>query len=248
MAGTLSRTGAMAGRVLAQFRRDKRQFALSLVFPLIVVYFVKVLLDVLTGPFFDPTVYVVPYGAFLVHFITFLVTAIVLVSERTQGTLDRMFISGYRRLDIISGYLLAYTALSTLQSLLILVEMHWLFELDYTLAQFAAIYLIMWLLAVISLILGLLVSNFCRTVGQVIPFFPLILISMIVSGVLIPFEELPRWSQFLSYVSPLYYANEVLQELVRGGSLLDAGWIVAALPAYGVLLLALSAVTLRELD
>ena len=248
MSATLGRIGAMAGRVLAQLRHDRRQIGLSLVFPLIIIYFVKVLLDALAGPFFDPSVYVIPYGAFLVHFITFLVTAIVLVGERTQGTLDRMFISGYRRLEIISGYLLAYTVLSTLQSLLILIELNWLFSLEYSLAQFAAIYLIMWLLAVISMILGLLVSNFCRTVGQVLPFFPLILISMIVSGVIIPFDQLPDWTHVLSYISPLFYANEVLQELIKGSNLLDNWVMLVSLPVYGVILLLLSTLTLRELD
>lgn len=248
MAGTLSRSGSVAGRVLAQLRHDRRQIALSLVFPAIIIYFIRVLIDALAGPFFDPTVYVVPYGAFLVHFITFLMTAIVLVGERTQGTLDRMFISGYRRLEIITGYLVAYSVLSTLQSLLILVELNLLFTLGYSFAQFAAIYLIMWLLAVISLILGLLVSNFCRTVGQVIPFFPLILISVIVSGVIIPFDRLPDWAQVLSYVSPLFYANEVLQELIKGNNLLENWGMLVGLPVYGILLMLASTVTLRELD
>jgi len=248
MSGTLNRIGAMAGRVLTQLRHDRRQIALSLVFPLVIIYFIKVLLDVLASPFFDPSIYVVPYGAFLVHFITFLVTAIVLVGERTQGTLDRMFISGYRRLEIISGYLLAYTVLSTVQSLLILVELNWLFSLEYSLARFAAIYLVMWLLAVISMILGLLVSNFCRTVGQVIPFVPLILISMIVSGVIIPFDKLPGWAQVLGYLSPLFYANEVLQELIKGSNLLDNWVMLVSLPLYGAVLLVLSTFTLRELD
>ena len=248
MVSTLSRIGAVAGRVLTQLRHDRRQIALSLVFPAIIIYFIKVLVDALAGPFFDPTVYVIPYGAFLVHFITFLMTAIVLVGERTQGTLDRMFISGYRRLEIISGYLIAYSVLSTMQSLLILIEFNWLFSLNYSLAQFASIYLIMWLLAVISLIMGLLVSNFCRTVGQVIPFFPLILISMIVSGVIIPFDRLPEWAQVLSYVSPLFYANEVLQELIRGNNLLEKWEMLVGLPVYGMILLLLSTLTLKETD
>jgi ABC-2 type transport system permease protein len=163
MEGSLNRILAMTGRVLNQLQRDRRQIALSLIFPLVIIYFIKILFDALANPFFDASRYVVPYGGFLVHFITFLVTAIVLVAERTQGTLDRMFVSGYSRLEIISGYLIAYSVLATMQSLLILLELSLLFSLEYTFAQFASIYLIMWLLATISLILGLLVSNFCRS-------------------------------------------------------------------------------------
>jgi ABC-2 type transport system permease protein len=248
MSDSFLRIQAVTGRVLNQLQRDRRQIALSLIFPLVIIYFIKILFDALASPFFDASRYVVPYGGFLVHFITFLVTAIVLVEERTQGTLDRMFVSGYGRLEIIGGYLIAYSVLATLQSLLILLELSLLFTLDYSLGQFASIYLIMWLLATISLVLGLLVSNFCRTVGQVLPFFPLILISMIVSGVLIPFDQLPGWVQVLSYLSPLFYANEVLQVLIVGGGLLEKWGMLASLPAYGLVLLAAAMLTLRELD
>lgn len=248
MPDSFQRIQAVSGRVLDQLRRDRRQIALSLIFPLVIIYFIKVLFDALASPFFDASRYVVPYGGFLVHFITFLVTAIVLVEERTQGTLDRMFVSGYGRLEIIGGYLIAYSVLATLQSLLILLELSLLFSLEYSFGQFASIYLIMWLLATISLELGLLVSNFCRTVGQVLPFFPLILISMIVSGVIIPFDQLPDWTHVLSYISPLFYANEVLQELIKGSNLLDNWVMLVSLPVYGVILLLLSTLTLRELD
>ena len=248
MNGTMRHIGAVTVKVLNQLRRDPRQIALSLIFPLVIIYFIKVLVDALANPMFDPSIYIVPYGAFIVHFITFLLVSIVLVGERTEGTLDRMFVSGYIQLEIVSGYLLAYSLLVTIQSLLILLELNLLFDLGYGIGQLASIYLIMWLLAVISMILGMLASNFCRNAGQVLPFIPLVLISVIVSGILIPFDKLPTWAQLISYVTPLYYANEILQGLIRGGGLVDDWAWLASLSAYGLILLAMATLTLRELD
>jgi ABC-2 type transport system permease protein len=248
MTNMLKRIGIVAGRVLNQLRRDHRFVGISLVFPLIIIYFIKVVFDVLAAPSFNISVYVVPYAAFIIHFITFILTAIVLVRERTAGTLARMFVSGYNQIEIVSGYLLAYTVLATVQSLLILIELNWIFELGYDVGQLGSIYLIMWILAIISMAIGMLVSNFARNEGQVFPFIPLILLSVILSGILLPIERLPEWAQMLSYLTPLYYVNEVLQELIGGGGLFDDWIMLTSLLAYGLVVVGLATLSLRESD
>ena len=248
MLATINRTSAVTNRALQQLRRDHRFLGISLMFPVIIIYFIKVVFDVLGSPFFDISVYVIPYGAFIVHFVTFILTAIVLVRERTAGTLARMFVSGYSQIEIIGGYILAYSVLATLQSLLVLIELNTLFELGYDAAQLASVFLVMWLLAVISMALGILVSNFARNEGQVFPFIPLVLLSIILSGILLPVEQLPEWAQALSYATPLFYANEVLQKLIGGGVLSD-DWIgLVSIPLYGLAVLSLAMLSLRETD
>jgi ABC-2 type transport system permease protein len=175
-------------------------------------------------------------------------TAIVLVRERTAGTLVRMFVSGYNPLEIVSGYLLAYSVLATIQSLLVLIELNWIFELGYDVGQLGSIYLIMWILAIISMAIGMLVSNLARNEGQVFPFIPLVLISVILSGILLPIERLPDWVQVLSYLTPLYYVNEVLQILIGGGGLFDDWAKLISLLVYGLIIVSLATVSLRESD
>lgn len=245
---TLKHTGAVTGRVLSQLRRDPRLIVFTSVFPLLIIYFISVIFDALASPFFNVSVFVVPYGAFIVHFITFIITAIVLVRERTAGTLSRMFISGYKQFEIISGYLLGYTGLVTIQSLLVLLELNYLFELEYELAQFLSTYLIMWLLSIISLAIGILVSNLARNEGQVFPFIPLILISFIISGIVLPVDRLPEWSQIFAYLTPLFYGNEVLQELIRGGELADKLDMLLYLILYGIGIMFIAMLTLKEKD
>ncbi|MCD6400696.1 MAG: ABC transporter permease [Anaerolineales bacterium] len=244
----IERSGVVTGRVLNQLRRDQRFVGISILFPLIIIYFIKVVFDVLASPSFNISIYVVPYAAFIVHFITFILTAIVLVRERTAGTLARMFVSGYNPIEIVSGYLLAYTVLATIQSMFVLIELNWIFELGYDIEQLGSIYLVIWILAIISMAIGMLVSNFARNEGQVFPFIPLILLSIILSGILLPVERLPEWAQVLSYLTPLYYVNEVLQELIRGGGLFDDWIMLLSLMVFGIVVVCMATLSLRELD
>jgi ABC-2 type transport system permease protein len=240
--------GIVMGRVLNQLRRDHRLIGIALGFPLVIIYFIKVLFDALAGPMFNITQYVVPYGAFVVHFLTFMMTGIVLVRERRVGTMARTFVSGYNPFEIVVGYLLAYTVLVTLQSLLILAELNWLFELEYTFSRLASIYLVYWLLSVLSMALGIVLSSLARTEGQVVVMLPIIIISVIISGIILPVEELPKWTQVLSYATPLFYANEVVQELIANGGLLDKWQSLAELLAYGLVVAMMAIFSLREGD
>jgi ABC-2 type transport system permease protein len=245
-------TGAVAQRVLRQLIHDRRFLAFSLAIPVIIVFLTKILFDSLESPlpFIDVTKFILPVGAFIVHFITYILCAVVLVRERTAETLARAFINGYGRIEIIGGYVLAYTLLATVQTLLVLGGMSLLYNLDYSLGTLLALYLVTWLLAVISIALGIFVSNFARNEGQVFPFIPLVIIPTIFfSGVLIPVERLPNWAAPLELITPLYYANAVIQGLIQaGGTLGDNLGHLIALPMYGLIILLLATLTLRERD
>ena len=52
---------------------------------------------------------------------TRLLCAISLVQERTMGTMERMFVNGFRRMEIIAGYVLGFLGLATFQMLLAIV-------------------------------------------------------------------------------------------------------------------------------
>src|SRR5665648_141780 len=81
-----------------------------------------------------------------------------------------------------------------IQSFLVLLELNWLFDLGFDTAQLASMYLVMWLLAVISMAIGMLISNFARNEGQVFPFIPLVILSAILSGIIVPLDKLPEWA------------------------------------------------------
>ncbi len=241
------RARALGGRVLRQLRADPRFVAVSLIIPLVITFLLKMFFDAIDIPMFDQTRFAVPGAAFIVHFVTYILTALVLVRERVGGTMERMFINGYRQLEIIGGYLAAYTVLATWQSLLILTWVAFLFDLGYSIGSYVQIYLVIWLLAVLSMALGILVSNFARTEGQVIPFIPLIIVpSVFLSGMIVAVEDLPTWAQVLARFTPLFYANEVLQGIISGGTVLDTLGPFVALPLLTAGVLVLASRTLRE--
>src|SRR5258706_4495524 len=246
----MNRVGAVARRVLRQLAADRRFLFLSLALPMLIIGIAKAAIDTMNVPFFDVSQLVVPIGAFVVHFVTYVLCAIVLVRERTAQTLARMFVNGYRQAHIIGGYLLAYTTLATLQSLIVLTELNWLFHFGYSLATLFSIYLVIWLTAVISISLGIFASNFARTEGQVLPLIPLVTVpGIFLSGLIISVERLPRWAQWLSHATPLYYANQIIQKLIKPGATLAESWTrLAALVLYGLVVLLLATRTLRERD
>ncbi len=210
----MRRTFAVARRVLRQLLRNHRFLALSIVAPLVIVYFLKLFFDTMPEGF-DTARYAVPVAAFLVHFLAFILCAIVLVQERTAGTLERMFINGIGRTEVIGGYVLGYLGLATFQAVVALTEVIWLFELDYEFDTLFTLFVVVWLLAIASVMLGIFVSTFARHEGQVFPFVPLIIVpSVFLSGLLMDVDELPEWAEWLGHALPLFWANDVIQDVI----------------------------------
>ena len=244
-----SRTLTVARRVVRQLIRDRRLLALSVVAPLVIVYFLKVFFD--TMPLgFAVARYAVPVAAFLVHFLAFLLCALVLVQERTAGTLERMFINGFGRAEVIGGYVIGYVGLATLQAVAALTEVLLLFQLDYGARTLIALFAVVWALAVASVLLGIFVSTFARREGQVFPFIPLIIVpSVFLSGLLIDVDRLPGWAQVIGRGLPLYYANIVIQEMIGPNGSFGAVWgHFVVLLGYSAVLLLLASRTLAETE
>ncbi len=247
IATNLSRSRSVAVRVFAQLRGDRRFVFVSIVVPLVVIFLLKTFWDAIGTVGIQQSRFAVPAGVFIVHFVTYVLTAIVLVRERVAGTMERMFVDGYRPGSIVAGYLGGYTLLATLQSVLILAELNILFDLEFTLADNLSVFVVMWLMAVLSLSLGTLVSNAARNEGQVFPFIPLVMVPPVfLSGLVVAVDSLPTWAQVLSRFVPLYYAIEVVREILAGGSMFDALFPLVMLPTMIVVVLALAARTLRE--
>lgn len=240
----INQTSAVTIRVLKQLSHDRRFIALTLLVPIVIIYLLWIFFDAVERPFFDVETFVPPVSAFIVHFLTYVLCAIVLVRERSAHTLTRMFVSGYQRVSIIGGYLVAYSLLATLQSLIVLIMLNSLFKLNYDLQTFISMYIVIWLLAIISIALGIFVSNFARNEGQVFPFIPLILMpSVFFSGMIMSVDQLPSWIEPLSYTTPMYYANQTIQDIIGAGG--DAAYLIGLI-LYGVVILGLAIATLRE--
>lgn len=239
----------IARRVIRQLLRNPRFLGLSVLAPLLIVYFFKIFFDTFPETF-DVARYIVPVAAFIVHFLAFILCAIALVQERTAGTMERMFINGFRKVEIIGGYMLGFLGLATFQAVAALAEAIWLFELDYDAGTLVTLFAVVWLLAIASVMLGIFISTFARHEGQVFPFIPLIILpSVFLSGLLVDVDELPKWADWLGHAFPLFWANDVIQEVIStNGSLEDVWGSFVVLACYGIALLMLASLTLRETE
>lgn len=239
----INQTSAVAGRVIQQIIHDRRFLVLSLVMPTLIIYILYVFFNAVNRPFFDEKAFVPPVGAYMVHFLTYVLSAIVLVRERSAHTLTRMFVSGYRKTSIIAGYIMAYSIIATLQSLVVMLELNYFFELHYAIGTFLSIYLVIWLLAIISIMLGIFFSNFARNEGHVLPTVPLVLVpSIFFSGMMVPVDLLPEWAGYFSYFTPMYYTTNAIKGIGDGLDLMQ----VLGLIIYGAIVMVLAVLTLQE--
>jgi ABC-2 type transport system permease protein len=244
---TSGRVRGVARNALAQLLGDRRFLVVSTVVPVVVIYLLKVFWDAIDTPLMQQSRFAVPGGVFIVHFVTYVLTAIVLVRERVAGTMERMFISGFRSREIVAGYLGAYTLLATIQSGIIIAWLSFLFDLGLGPGETAQVFAVMWLMAVVSLALGMLVSNFARNEGQVFPFVPLVMMPPVfLSGMIVSIDALPAWARAVSWVVPLRYAVDVIHEITDGSGILSNWLSLLMLPVMAVAFLFLASATLRE--
>ena len=237
-------TGAVTTRVLTQLRRDHRTLAMLLVLPCALMTLLWWMFDDLPGNGFDG---LGPALLALIPFIImFLVTSVTTLRERTSGTLERLLAMPMGKLDFLLGYAIAFGVVAAVQSALAVVLCVWV--LDLTIIGSA------WMLMVVAVVdavlgtaMGLFVSAFARTEFQAVQFMPALVIpQLLLCGLFVPRDELPRTLEVISDVLPLSYAVDAMQKVA---SSTDTGAVwgdILIISAYVVAGLALGALTLRR--
>lgn len=242
-------TGAVAARVLTQLRRDHRTLALLLVLPMLLMSLLWWMFDDM-GPGFDR------FGPALLalfpFIVMFLVTSVTTLRERSTGTLERLLAMPTGKGDFLGGYALAFGVVAAVQSALAVSLCVWV--LDLQIAGPA------WMLTVVAVgnallgtALGLFVSAFARTEFQAVQFMPALVVPQILlCGLFVPRERLPRVLEAVSDVLPLSYAVDAMNHVSRttstgfGGVVSEVWWDLAVIAAFVVGALALGAATLRR--
>ncbi len=240
----------IAVRINRQFLRDRRFLGLSLIVPLLLMLLIKYVFESLPGLArlgVHISDYSILLAAYLVHFLAYILSTIVLVRDRVTGTLARMFVYGYRRREIVLGYVAGYSTIAAVQTALVLILTKYLFDIKLA-SDIVAIVMTVLALAVVSVGLGVFISNFARNEGQVFPFVPMVIIpSALLSGIAIPIPDLPQVLQWCSYLVPLRYAVDVLRGVVlENRSFFDELTPFFVLVGVGAALLASASLSLRE--
>jgi len=233
-----------SNRILRQLRHDHRTIALMLMVPSVLLTILYFMYED-QPPVFD-RVALIMLGMFP-FIIMFLVTSIAMLRERTSGTLERLFTTPVRKVDLLFGYGLAFGFAAAVQASVATLVAAVLLDLD-TVGPLAFVVLIAVTNALLGVSLGLLFSAFARTEFQAVQFMPIVALPQaLLCGLFVPREQMAGWLQAISDVLPLSYAVEALQEIGMNPDPTGLMWRdVGIVLAVVVLALALGAATLRR--
>lgn len=215
----------VARRLLLGLRGDRRTLGLVLVVPAFIVF--------LFGEVFPRPEPVAPILlAVFVFFLTYLLTAVGFLRERTAGTLERVLASPISRSGLVLGYVVGFGLLAAVQSAVLLAA-----SVSFLGVEFAngiwLFFLLELLGALTALGIGVLLSLFAENEFQAIQFIPLVITPQVVlGGTFLPVEDLPTFLELPARAMPVTYLIEGMEYVVR-----DSGTVRDAWLAMGVLVL-----------
>lgn len=156
-------------------------------------------------------------GLFVILF-TYLLSAVGVLRERSQGTLERLRASPATTTDTVLGYLGGFLVFGILQSVIVLGFLVGVLRVHYS-GNLGLVLLIQVLLVVIGVALGLVFSTVSANELQAVQLIPLIIVpQVLMSGVIWPVASLPVILKQLAYVLPLTYAVDALRGVMIRGS------------------------------
>ncbi len=200
------------------------------------------------GPQFDQLDYFAPaFIAIFVFFLVFLLTTVVFLRERGQGTLERLFATPVSRVELVLGYMVGFGIFALIQSLVVLLFTVFVLRVRIV-GNPAIVFLVEALLTIGAINLGIFLSTFARSELQVIQFIPLVITPQALLGdFLFPLETMPAPLQFIGNLMPITYANRALRAvMIRGDGLDMIASHLAVLAGFAVLMIILGATSLRR--
>jgi ABC-2 type transport system permease protein len=235
-------TLATARRVLAQLRRDPRTVALLIGAPLLIVTLLRYVLDGAPETFRrvgGPMLGLFPF------ILMFVVTSITMLRERTSGTLERLMAMPIAKLDLLTGYGIAFALVAIAQA--VALSAVGLGLLDVTVRGDTWLVVVLAVgNAVLGMSLGLFVSAFATSEFQAVQFMPVLVFpQMLLCGLFVPRDDMAPVLRGAGDALPLTYAFDALQRVSAGTHLGGRFAVDAAVIVGGTaVLLALGAGTL----
>ena len=152
-------------------------------------------------------------------------TAITIVREKEQGTIEQIVSSPIGRYELMIGKVMPYAALSYLDFLLIIIASYFLFHV--AVKGSVALLLVTALFYLIGVLgTGILISTVTET--QISAMLTAIMASMLpsvlLSGFIFPIQQMPRILQVITVVVPARYFITILRDIYLKGLGLESFW------------------------
>lgn len=141
-----------------------------------------------------------------------------IVSEKENGTIEQMNVTPVGKFPLILSKLIPYWVIGFL-ILNICFGVAWLFYGMWPKGSLLTIYLFTSVYVLSFSGLGLIISNYAKTLQQSMFMAFFMIISFIfLSGLYTPVDNMPQWAQYISDISPLKYFIRVMRLVYLKGS------------------------------
>jgi len=235
---------ATARRVLEQLRHDHRTVGLLLAVPSLLMGLLAWMLADQPGAFDR---WGAPLLGIFPLIVMFLVTSVATLRERSGGTLERLLAMPIGKLDFLLGYAVAFGLAAAVQALVVSGLSFGVFGLDVA-GPVWSVLLVAVVVALLGTALGLFVSAFASTEFQAVQFMPAVILpQLLLCGLVVPRQALPRALELASDVLPMSYAVDAMREVLVSSQVTGAYWRPLGLVVLFIVgALGLGAVTLRR--
>ncbi len=169
-------------------------------------------------------------------------TALAIVKERERGTIEQLIVTPIRSWELILAKIIPYILVSFANTVLIMAVGTFLFGVPLR-GSLILLFGLVGLYLLPTLGLGLLISTAAKTQQQAqLMTMPIMLPSMMLSGVFFPISSLPLFLQFVGNLMPLTYFIYILRSvLVKGVGIDLIIPQIVALTIFAIVLLGLAA-------
>ena len=184
----------------------------------------------------------------LLSLITLILTSLAVVKEKEIGTMEQLIVTPLKPYQIIIGKLVPFVVLSFAAVIIILASMWFIFGIPVR-GELWFLFFSSFLYILSTLGLGLFVSTISKTQQQamMISIFAVMMPMIFLSGFAFPIENMPRSIQFISYVVPLRYFNDIIRGVILKGLGFPDLWFDAVLLLLmGVAILFLSSLRFKS--
>lgn len=241
---SIRKTLATSKRVLSQLRHDPRTLALIFIVPPVLLTILKY---VFQG---EPNVFdsIAPMllGIFPM-IMMFLITSIVTLRERSNGTLNRLITMPISKSDFIFGYAIAFCLLGFVQALIsggVMLGLLHVTVLGGTLPTM----IVAVLAAFLGTAIGLFTSAFAKSEFQAVQFLPAFIFpQLLVCGLFVARSEMAKPLQWFADIMPLTYSVDAMKQVTV--SSLWAGTLTKDLivvACFAIVALVLGSATIRR--
>jgi len=198
-------------------------------------------LDVRVRPLYNPALksalFIVPgVMGMIISNILIIITAMAIVREREQGTLEQLIVTPLTPWEIMLGKITPYVLVGLVQVTAVLIVGHLLFGVPVRGSLLVA-YGASLLFITANLGLGLFISTVGKTQAQAMQTsFFFLLPNVLLSGFMFPREAMPPGAQQIGLLLPLTYFLQVIRGVVLKGVGITELWPqCAALLAFAIL-------------